>query len=303
MSTSIKQLETCPLVISSEVLELGNQLDFIVDSEQKKRISERLTRVKICRILYKVNKLNVVGFVAFPINAKKLPCIITLRGGSNDLGMIGTRFILREMAYYADRGYVVVSTQYPGIDGGTGKDEMGGVDDLQSIKNLKKILEWIPEADTSLIAVMGHSRGGLMAYMMLREVKWIKAAVIGGAPTDQFLSAKERKDWREHQISMFGKSKKELLRRSPIKWAKDLPKKTPILIMHGSSDWRVWSQQSIRICLELCKYKIPHRFILFEGADHGVNEFIREYEDQTLDWLKKYLKKDRVLPNMKLHGE
>lgn len=299
----IKNIQNCPVIVSCKELLLKSEISFISDPEIKKRVIDRLERVSIYRIEYRSNKNIVVGFLGYPKTAKNLPCIISLRGGSREFGMITTPFLVRDLSFFADQGYVVITTQYPGVDGGTGVDSFGGPEDLASIKSLKKILDWIPEADSSLVAMKGHSRGGLMTYMMLRDNPWIMAAIIGGAPTDEFRAGKERKDWRAHQVSMFGKSKEELLKRSPIKWVSDLPKKTPILIMHGASDWRVLPNHSILMSLELQKHQIPHKFILFEGADHGIMEFRKEYNDQTLDWLKKYLKKDRRLPDTKPHGE
>ncbi len=297
-----KTLENCPLVVSVKKLELENELEYITDLEIRKIKKAELSRVELYRFTYKVNKLIVVGFVAYPKKAIHLPCIIHLRGGSREFGKMDTPQIVRGIVSYANAGYVVISTQYPGVDGGTGRDSFGGPDDIVSIKNLKKILDWLPQADSSQIGMKGHSRGGLMIYMMLREVSWIKVVVIGGAPTDEFRAGRERKGWRAHQILTFGKSKAELIKRSPIRWVKELPKKTPILLVHGSADWRVLADHSIQMSGELYKNKIPFKFILFEGADHGITEFFREYRDQTLSWFKKYLKKDRILPNMNHHG-
>ena len=141
-----------------------------------------------------------------------------------------------------------------------------------------------------------------MAYLMLAKVTWIKAAVIGAAPTDQFKQAYEREGWREHQIKIWGKSKSELKKRSPIKWVDQITKKAPILIMHGSADWRVEANHSINMSAELYKLKIPHRLILFEGADHAISEFKREYTTQTINWFDRFLKKSESLPNMEFHG-
>jgi dipeptidyl aminopeptidase/acylaminoacyl peptidase len=300
---SMNTLQNCPLIISSEKMNFDEHLALAPNKELVKKIYERLARVDVYRIVYKVNELQVVGFVAYPKEATDLPCVISLRGGNREFSKITPGYILRELVSYADRGYVLIATQYPGVDGGTGLDIFGGVDDLESIKKLKDILDWIPQADGSLIGIKGHSRGGLMVYMMLREVGWIQAAIVGASPTDEFESVTEREDWRDLQVRLYGGSEAEVLRRSPRRWVADLPKDVPILILHGSSDWRVSPLQSIRMSEELYKHKVPHRFILFEGADHGIWEFKDEYRDQTLSWLQTYLKKDRVLPDMTPHGK
>ena len=138
--------------------------------------------------------------------------------------------------------------------------------------------------------------------MKLRKVKWVKAAVIGAAPTNEIRAGKVRPKWREHQISLWGKSRAETIKRSPILWANELPKKVPLLIMHGSADWRVNPLDSIEMSQVLYEHKIPHRFILFEGADHGITEYRDEYSRQTLGWLNRFLKDNAKLPDLKPHG-
>ena len=72
--------------------------------------------------------------------------------------------------------------------------------------------------------------------------------------------------------------------------------------MHGSADWRVNPLDSIEMSQALYEHKIPHRFILFEGADHGITEYRDEYFRQTLGWLDRFLKDNAKLPDLKPHG-
>lgn len=259
--------------------------------------------VDLFKIKYKAGKLGVTGYVAVPQNVTYLPCLIHLRGGGGDFSMLKPKSLIAHLVRFAHRGYVIITTQYPGVDGGDGVDEYGGVNDLKSIMVLREILKDISTADHSCIGLKGHSRGGLMAYMLLREVKWIKAIVIGGAPTDQIRQAKERPDWRQHQIKRWGTSRAETLKRSPLKWVQELPKKTPILLMHGASDWRVNPLDSIEMSQQLYKNHIPHRFILFEGADHVISEYRDEYVQQTAHWFERFLKNKEPLPNLEKHGD
>jgi len=298
-----KTLKNCPYIIDIEELDLKPFIPKGIESNLKKTLKERLGKTAAYRIVYKVGNLKVIGFIALPKKGENLPCIIHLRGGSRDFGKITKEKLIYQQTYFASNDYVVISTQYPGVDGGEGEDKWGDEIGMESITKLRNILSYIPQADTKRIGVKGHSRGGCMAYMLLREVKWLKAAVIGGAPTDEFRAGKERKRWREHQISLYGKSRRELQRRSAIKWADELPQNVPVLLVHGSADWRVLADHSINMSKAMYENKIPHRFILFEGADHGISEYRKEYEEQSLEWFNRFVKKREKLPNLKPHGK
>lgn len=299
-NSSLNELSILKIITGVSDYSLSNKLDFIKDAKKAKIVRQELQKVETYRFTYKVNKLNVVGYVAIPRGSKgKIPCIIHLRGGSREFAALTPRDIYGKLVRFALEGYVVIATQYPGVDGGSGLDTFGGVNDIASITKLKDILRGISIADTDNIGVKGHSRGGLMAYMLLREVKWIKAAVIAAAPTDQIRQGKERPKWREHQISLWGKGREELTRRSPLKWVDKLSKKVPILLMHGSADWRVSPVDSLEMSQLMLKNSIPHRFILFEGADHGITEFKTEYLKQSLDWFNRFLKKQRGITQSK----
>lgn len=300
----INELSANKSIVSVDLYNLSDKLEFLSDAAKVESAKSELRLVETYRFLYKVGKLKVVGYVAIPSNQKeKLPCIIHLRGGSRDFATLTPRAVYGQLVKYALEGYIVISTQYPGVEGGEGQDTFGGVDDIASIVKLKNILKSISIADTDKIGVKGHSRGGLMAYMLLREVKWIKAAVIAAAPADQIRQGKERAKWREHQISLWGKGREELIRRSPLRWVTDLSKKVPVLLMHGSADWRVSPLDSYEMSQAMFKHMVPNRFILFEGADHSITEYKVEYFKQSLNWLNRFLKNGEPVPNLKPHGD
>lgn len=292
------ELRACKKIV--EVAELN--LSELIKEKQFPKVWATAS-ANLYRIVYKVGKLRVVGYVATPKKGKDIPCLIHLRGGGGDFGRLNSKSLLVHLVRYARKGYTVITTQYPGVEGGYGQYGYGNADDLKSIKNLRDILKDLSMADHSRIGIKGHSRGGLMTYMMLREVKWIKAVAIGGASTDQVRQGKNRKGWREHQIKRWGKSRAETIKRSPLRWLDELPKNVPMLIMHGLSDWRVNPLDSIEMSQALLKHKIPHRLILFEGADHGISEYRSEYIRQTLEWFDRFLKKGEKLPDIEPHGD
>ncbi len=155
--------------------------------------------------------------------------------------------------------------------------------------------------------MFGGSRGGMMTYIALTKTNRIKAAAVLGAPSDEYASIKDRPSLENALIELVKgyetNKTKELNKRSAIKWADKFPKDTPLLIMHGNADWRVKSEQSIRLALELDKHRVPYRLMVFEGGDHGLSEFRNEFYQVLTDWFDKYLKQNAPLPNMTYHGK
>ena len=57
-----------------------------------------------------------------------------------------------------------------------------------------------------------------------------------------------------------------LAARSVIRWPETLHEKTPILILHGTADWRVDPSQALQLVTKLYEIKHPVRFVFFEGG-------------------------------------
>lgn len=298
--TNLEKILYLPLVKEASCLKLSSGV--------KEKLGERLFKIakknsrsiNIYRIIYQSQGHKVVGFIVEPKKGDKLPCIIWNRGGSRDFGKITQEQLFLRLAEFAKNGYLVIASQYSGNDGGEGRDEFGG-EDIHDVLNLYKILKSYKRADVNKTGMFGWSRGGMMTYQCLAKVKWIKAAVVGGAKSDEISAPKFRKGWREHQIKMYGGSKKEQLRRSALYWTDKFSKKIPILIMHGSSDWRVNPLDSIKIAENLQANKVPYRLVIFEGADHGITEHRREVNELTIKWFDRFLKNNEKI-NLKPHG-
>lgn len=270
--------------------------DILIDARRNSK------KIRVYKLIYFSNKHKVIGFLVVPRNIKgKLPCIIWNRGGSNDFGAIKLGHIFTTIADFAISGYAVFASQYSGNSGSEGKDEFGG-SDIADVLNLYKIIKICSIADSSRVGIYGHSRGGLMTYLSLARVKWIRAAVAVAAPSDEVDAPSFRKGWREHQINMYGGKKTEQVKRSAVYWADKFPKKTPILIMHGTADWRVNPRDSIRLAEKLLKYKKPFRLVMFEGGDHSLTEHEKEYKQLSLEWFERFLKKNESTPDTKSHG-
>jgi dipeptidyl aminopeptidase/acylaminoacyl peptidase len=257
---------------------------------------------------YESDGVKVKGYMAYPKDtSKKLPVIIYNRGGNREFGNLNEYKMTFIIAKAASWGYVVLASQYRGNDGGEGMEEFGG-SDVNDVINLVDVAKNIPFADETNMGLYGWSRGGMMTYLTLMKSNQFKAAAVGGAVTN----LKEMDDKRGGEMGVYvyselmpgyEKNKDSVMAiRSAIFHADKLPKTTPILLLHGTSDWRVIPEQSIKMSLELQKYKVPYRLVMFEGGDHGLSEFKREVDYQVKAWFDKYLKNNQSFPNLEPHG-
>ena len=257
------------------------------------------------KIVYASDGLRVVGYLVQPGDAESLrPAVIYNRGGYGEYGRVlfWDRF---QMLDLAARGYIVVASEYRGNWGGEGRDQGGGAD-VADVLNLLSLVDRLPGADGERIGMMGWSRGGGMTYQALARTDRIDAAIIIAAPTDAFDSARRRPEAAaalEPEMFATDDVAQERLTRSPLRWPERLHRETPILLLHGSADWRVHPGQAMAMASRLFELQHPVRFILFEGGDHLLNEHFSEVWEQVIDWLGHYLRDQKPWPSLEPHGD
>jgi len=283
---------------------------YLIDStsteKQWKPEFKYLDSIEVYSITYLSDGLKIRGLMAKPKKEGNYPCVIYNRGGNRDFGSLVVAHGAITLGQIAKEGYIVIASQYRGNGGSEGKEEFGGKD-VNDITILPEVLKEIQGADTERIGMYGWSRGGMMTYIALSKMEGIKAAVVGGAPSNAYSNIEDRPEMETkvmaELIPNYTDNKDiELEKRSAIKWADKFPKNVPILMLHGNADWRVKPEQSLNLALEFEKHRIPYRLIVFEGGDHGISEHKQEVNEQVIKWFNKYLKNSEQLPNMKYHG-
>jgi dipeptidyl aminopeptidase/acylaminoacyl peptidase len=265
-----------------------------------------LAQVDLKSMTYLSDGLKVKGYLAVPKRGDRLPCLIFNRGGNRAFGALTDGSAARVLGKLATWGYVAVASQYRGNAGGEGREEFGGAD-LQDVLNLIPLLESLPQADPSRIGMYGWSRGGLMTYLALTKTDRIRAAVIGGGMSDAFDTVKRRPEMNTRQfaevIPDYTQHKDATLRaRSPVLWPERLHKHTPLLLLHGSADWRVHPTQALAMASALYASQHPFRFVFFEGGDHGLSEYREEVDALVKAWLDRYVRDRQPWPSLEPHG-
>jgi len=156
--------------------------------------------------------------------------------------------------------------------------------------------------------ILGWSRGGMMTYLALMQTDRIKAAAVGGALADLDLMDKSRGGEMgqyvfSELIPGYTHNRDSVLRlRSVVYHADKLSKTTPLLLLHGTADWRVVPEESLQMALALQKAHVPYRLVMFEGGDHALSEHREEVYAMIKAWLQKYVVEGAPLPNLQPHG-
>jgi len=246
--------------------------------------------IETYEIKYRVNGLMITGYISLPPSDENIyPAIIYCRGGNRDFGTFdrGQLEIQRELA---SAGFVVLSSQLRGNIFSQGTDEMGG-SDLNDILQLIEIAKKLPFVQSQNIGIHGVSRGGTNAYQISRISDDISSVSVIGASVDIRDSHSYRPDkYTRVNLPLIGDTiefKLEYDKRSPILWVEELNE--PLLILHGTDDWRSKIKFVERIIPKLEKHHkiFEHHFI--EGGSHGLGTH-RDLRDSLIaQWHTKHL--------------
>lgn len=303
-------------IVSGQTIEDGKLIDatsvtFQTDNLQRLEklwpdSKSVLDNVEIKVITYYSDGLKIKGYLAKPKKGTKLPCVIFNRGGNREFGALNDLQAILILGRIASWGYVVIASQYRGNAGGEGREEFGGKD-VNDVLNLIALLGSLPDADVTRIGMYGWSRGGTMTYQALAKTDRISAAIVGAGVTDQIEMMKSRPAMESSVLSELipnyaDNKEAELAARSVMFWTEKLSSKTPILILHGSADWRVPPTQSLQLVRKLYELKHPVRFVFFEGGDHSLSEHREEVNRIAKDWLDRYVRDRKPWPSLEPHG-
>ncbi len=300
-------------IVERKEIKLTGQKDLrsvIYKNENGQQVLKKeyqyLDSVHCEKIMYISDGLRVVGYLLYPQKSGKYPGIVYNRGGNKEFGKITIKKAGAILARVASWGYVVVASQYRGNDGGEGHEEFGGAD-VDDVLNLIPLLKDNNMVIPDKLGIYGWSRGGMMTYLTLMRTNEFKAACVGGGLSDLYLMMSSRNDnfetvYQEVIPNYETDKKKALDSRSAIKNVDKISKTTPVLMLHGSADWRVVPQMALDMANKFLEYKVPYRLIIFEGGDHGLYEHRKEVDRQVKMWLDRYVKNGEELPELNPHG-
>lgn len=262
--------------------------------------------VTLHHITYASTELRIKGWLALPPSKESsshYPAIVFNRGGTGQRGALTDESAMSIIGYYASWGYVCVASNYRGAGGSEGTEEWGDgdVDDAMACIPLLDSLEYV---DKHRMGLVGGSRGGMLAYMMLTRSNRFRAAITFGAPT--MINAISHSSYiRKTMVKHLPPNTVEQLeaeRRSAVVWADNMSKTTPLLILHGTGDRRVPAEHSIALATELQRLHHPYKLILYDNADHVLAGRRAESNADIRWWLDHYVRDKSHLPRTGPHG-
>lgn len=258
-----------------------------------KKIHAHLEKVNIYDLTYSsFDKTRVKGFLLLPNqNQKKYPVIIFNRGGNGSYAMVNDQYIVTFLSKIASRGFIVIGSQLRGSDGSEGIDEFGGKD-IDDVLSLFNIINSIEMADTTKIAQLGWSRGGITNFQLLKRTKKIRTTITIAGPSD-ILKTKRKEMFEVYKNRIRNYSLDSIYfsnKISPIFQIDSvLNKKESFLFIHGDQDEKVAVSDSKELYDKTLKNGFKSEFILFENSEHSLfNQFEKLISDIVF-WLNDQL--------------
>jgi dienelactone hydrolase len=267
---------------------------------------------------FKGKPARMAGFFAFPKGKKKLPGLLQIHGG-------GQRASLKEVEFYAKRGYACLSINWGGREMENAKDgdpntDWGAVDPTQKnvpgYANLKPgdkyldpfdsprnnnwylltigcrrgltFLEQQPEVEADRLGVYGHSMGGNLTVYVAGTDSRVKAAVpsVGG-------SGFRNEPWPllpQHKPQMPNGDVK--LFNATLGFESYAPHiKAPLLWLGATNDFHGIMDDTYRTG-EL----IPHKNVRYSFTPHMNHRFTPEFAVTRPLWFDQYLKASFTFP-------
>ncbi|AZI55199.1 S9 family peptidase [Epilithonimonas vandammei] len=237
------------------------------------------------------DNLKIRGFLIEPKAKGKYPVIIFNRGGNREIGAVSIAMLTDFLSKIAAKGFIIIGSQLRGSGRSEGKDEFGGKD-IGDVLKLFEIIDNQNNADKDRIGMLGVSRGTMTNFLVLKETNKVKANITIGGIAD--LNQKDRPEMYElykELIPDFEKNpSKELDKRSSLLAISSIKnKELKNFIIHGANDERVNLDNAFLLFNKLTSNKFSTRLLIYEDANHGINNNTNDLIHQIIGFCKKTL--------------
>lgn len=237
-------------------------------------------------ILYWSDSLKVKGVYLEPKIGEKYPVVIFNRGGNRTFNSLSPSMMLMINGKLAAAGYIIIGSNY------RFEDQFGG-EEINDVLHLFNTINEIEKADTSRVGMFGWSRGGMMTYLSLKKTCRIKTAVIGNGPVDLFANKEFRPEMESNVYAQcipfyWERKEEELTKRSVLFWPDSLCKTSSLLILSGTEDQRVNSDNTKLLSKKLKKIKYDFKLKRYK-TDHFFSNKKDVLYNEVIQWFNTHL--------------
>ena len=244
------------------------------------------------RVKYLSDGLKIVGYIWKPKHSvgKKLPLVIFNRGGTRESGKLRP---WERFGFYrfVSNGFVVIGSQYRGVDGGEGKEELGGAE-VRDVLNLIPLAESLGYVNMNNVFMFGESRGGMMTYVALKNNIPVNAAAVLSGGTDFIGNLKDHPEFAkvyQQLIPDYDKRPDEAMReRSAIAWAEKI--NVPVLILHGGGDRLISAGRTLAFARKLQELGKTYELIIYASDHHDLLLNSTDADNRVVEWFRKHMK-------------
>jgi len=269
---------------STQLAELQKTLFGEESLEQNNFEFVTTNRIVFYRLRYVVDGVEVIGHISAPADhlTGNYPILIWNRGGNGSYGKNEGS----EVWLMAQHGFIVLATQYRGVDGGMDFDRFGGAD----VYDVTKLIDFAEMFTFSSgeIFMYGWSRGAMQTFIVLSRDDRIDAAVAGAGMSNLIDTYREREDMQQMLRMRVGGPPyavpEEFEARSAICWPEKI--NTPLLIVHGTADERVGYHHSKMLYEAMYVLEKDVSLVLFQDMDHYAPAWA--FKTEYLLWLRMH---------------
>jgi len=196
--------------------------------------------------------------------ATAVPAIVVLQAGRLPCVRRASR-VEGTARRLSEQGYVSLALSMRGWPPSDGRDDCGS----EQPNDIVRAADWLaglPGVNPDRIGVLGNSQGGQVALLSGARTSRIKAIVAVYAVTDIPLlrTTTSHESVRRYYTQLTCGAGYE---NSPVNFAGNI--QAPVLLIHGDSDTRVPTEQSLKMQDALRTANRPVEFVLVPGAGHG----------------------------------
>lgn len=259
---------------------------------------------KMDKFSFRMHNSNIDGRLYYPLDfdsSKKYPMIVYYYGGCSPTDR---SFEMRYSAWlYTQQGYIVYVINPSGTTG-WGQDfaarhvnAWGDYTADEIIEGVKRVCKAYPYIDSKHIGCMGASYGGFMTQYLQTKTD-IFACAVSHAGISNITSYWGEGYWGYSYSGAatadnYPWNNPELYtKHSPLFNADKI--KTPLLLLHGTSDTNVPIGESIQMYNALKILGKEVEFITVKGENHGIVDFDKrlKWNNTIYAWFAKWLKED-----------